>query len=102
MFENIIQPIITKFHCQTLYIFFFPKRNLLMSWEFLVPKLRGCCLYGSIQEIIKMFKKYWYPHTQCLEDLTKLIDMYTAQIISIKYILGCNFKNNEYTTHKIL
>lgn len=48
------------------------------------------------------FKKYWYPHTQFLEDLTKLTDMYKAQIISIKYILDSNFKNNEYISHKIL
>lgn len=91
MFENIIQPIITKFHCLTLYFFFFPKEKLINVMEISCPKT-GCCLNGSIQEIIKMFKKYWYLHTQCLEDLTKLIDMYTAQIISIKYILGCNFK----------
>lgn len=101
MFENIIQPtIITKFHCQTLYIFF-SKEKLINVMEIPCPKT-GCCLYGSIQEIKITFIKYWYPHTQCLEDLTKLIDMYTAQNISIKYILGCNFKNNEYTTHKIL
>lgn len=57
---------------------FFSKEKLINIMELLVQKL----LVAFMDRFMNLtFKKNWYPHTQCLEDLTKLTDMYKAQII---------------------